>query len=336
MDNKNKQIFANSFAIKKLVQALTKQKDTSRKENQTTEIRNGDWWKDAKITDWGMLLATIALTFGTFMLYQEATNQSGQAMRAVREATRANDLTEQNIKSSDSTSREFLKKATQSADAAKKSADASLLADSISAKNYKLTRTAYEDNKADSRKRFQHDSASLQAQIASLDTVQKQFEISNEPYMQIFFPKITQLKLNEFVGIYYMIANLREIPIQVISQKEAISIRVTPNDFNHIRSGNVPGNINKYVIKESGIADTYYFPRIDSGAFDKVKKGVWSIYYLGEIKYRNLTTGRLKYYRFEMKMNPYGDSATKTEFLYNENTYDSFPPDPSLINKPSY
>lgn len=54
----------------------------------------GKWHRDIKVTDWGMLVTTIVLTYGTLNLYHEAVNQSGISSKSVDAAIAADSLTQ--------------------------------------------------------------------------------------------------------------------------------------------------------------------------------------------------------------------------------------------------
>lgn len=103
--NKRRQPFFNTVALKKLFKANANRQYARRKTNQTQKIRDGKWYKEIKITDWGMLLTTIVLTFGTLKLYYEAVNQSSISKQAADAATLAANL----AKSADSLNLEMFK-----------------------------------------------------------------------------------------------------------------------------------------------------------------------------------------------------------------------------------
>jgi hypothetical protein len=79
--------------MKKPPKTNTQQYNSGGKQNEAEEKSKKKWWSDIKVTDWGMLLTTIILTWGTLKLYKEAVNASGIAEKAVSAAVAADSLT---------------------------------------------------------------------------------------------------------------------------------------------------------------------------------------------------------------------------------------------------
>jgi len=211
------------------------------------------------------------------------------------------------MNSSDSTNREFLEKATQSADAAKRSADASLIADSIAGKNYILSQIAYENSKLDNKKRFDHDSASLQAQIASLDTAQKQFEVENTPYLELTGFKFLSFSPGKGMKFEYKINNLGRQPVKILT--DSMGWGLTKFDVTDLNDSiffyKPKDRVNSYLIRENSlpiiVGDS---DNLTQEHYDEIVKEFYFVTIVERIEYINLITGKRRFYRFKAQMKP--------------------------------
>ena len=97
MNNQRQQSLVNAFAIKKLLNSLRNNYNANNRKKKASKIAKSKWWKDTKVTDWGMLIATVALTVGTFKLYHEAVNQSSISKQAADAAKEAADAANKSV-----------------------------------------------------------------------------------------------------------------------------------------------------------------------------------------------------------------------------------------------
>ena len=173
------------------------------------------------ISLWMMIATIIAagFTIGIFFYNTQAVNA----------ARRANALTEQNIRSSDSTNREFIERATESANAAKRSADASLVADSIS-------KIALDSNNSYNKRNFQIQQRALQIQYDNIAEAQKQFSLSNRPFIQITGMKVDSVEIGQLPQISYFIMNSGKFPATILSISTDIRIAMREKNLEELIS----------------------------------------------------------------------------------------------------
>jgi uncharacterized FlaG/YvyC family protein len=187
---------------------------------------NDKWFKKyGSASDWAGVFIGIFVAFYTFALFNE-TQKSTKA-------------------------------AIDSAEAAQNTYKQQRVTDSITRYNENIKSIADSINTA---KRFELDSISrelqnktLAAQIQSIEETQKQFETSNEPYLQYTDPEPPKLEAGKTFDLILKLVNLGKYPVKVIENKSATVFRVVPPNLKEIYKldNNFNSIINSYVINGS-------------------------------------------------------------------------------------
>lgn len=218
----------------------------------------------------------------------------------------------------------------------KKSTDAAIKAANAADNTYKEQRfndgvlrrrdsinaIANEDNE---RRRFSLDSTSTQAQIQSIKEAQKQFEVENEPYLQIEVTSIdTPFLKGKPISIKYDIKNLKINPVKIIIDKGAFEITdARPDKFDVFKKKSKGANFNVYTTKESPYKTGGILPT-EARVFNAVAGGKSSVFILNDIEYIDLLSSKKRFYKSIIKITITNFPYFTTEFIYNENGYISF------------
>ncbi|WP_295671751.1 hypothetical protein [uncultured Mucilaginibacter sp.] len=271
-------------------------------------------WTISDLISLGMLIVTTFLAFFTFQLYNTAVKDSRTADTSAKAAVFAAIIAKQTF------------------DATKRYNDSSLAIQQkvfgetkeYNTGSFDIQKRAFEGSSLDSKERFKRDTTALGLQIQSLKQNQKQFIKQNEPYLQVY---IDSISINKSIinykraDIFYTLVNLTPIPVKIISQKgnEIFSFKPPVN------ISNAPlvdaGDINYYVIKESPqnrkltITTNLYEEDIKN-----IMEGKWSTYWIDEISYENLISGKIKTYKFSVKITRFNNRGTYSEFINNDNS----------------
>lgn len=225
------------------------------------------------------VVVNIILAALTYLLFTEATRSSKIANDAVQEAKRSN---------------------------------------TISEKNYELAKKAFEESKKSGEQTTKIADESLRMQVSSLNEIQKQFKLTNEPYLNLASSSIQLFESGKPLITKLNIENLGKYPCKVIECRTIITIKVMPPEFNELNKSihNYTDLLNKYIINEKPIISPFSTTvPISENQFNMVTKSTWFIYFTGFIKYKNIITNKIKTYKFQLKMKP----NYETENIINEN-----------------
>lgn len=225
----------------------------------------------------------------------------------------------------------LFRKTTQSTDAAIRSAnaaestyreqkfnDSSLRArDSI---KY-IIDTAAQANKArnDSAievKRFDLQNKSIQAQIKSLQETNREFQVENEPFLQLTVEGVQNFAIGGLLDVTVKIDNLGKYPAMIILDKSFSAFRVVPPPFEEVyKLGKKDEDLtNTYVSSSIPASKVFHHEDpITESQFTKTQQGTYKFYMVGFMKYENLVTHSVKTYRFEIQI-----QITKTQYMVKE------------------
>lgn len=166
---------------------------------------------------------------------------------------------------------------------------------------------------------------SLAAQVNSIKESQKQFDISHQPFLQVADFILSEIKEDKKLNIKYIIRNLSEIPVKIVSQKYTVDVGFKSIPISLLENAKIDKYYNSYLIKEdhvSGKITSEFTP--SKGEVSTINTFGGYIFLLREITYRNLVTGIERVYRFQVKLRPLFGSEimannTYVEFIDNEN-----------------
>jgi hypothetical protein len=212
--------------------------------------------------------------------------------------------------------------ATKSSEAAAAAVNEYKKANQTAADNYELAKNSFESSNVDSRKRFQLDSNSTHAQ---LNTLKRQFEISNEPFLEISHAKIdTTIGAGEPFRIIFRFENHGNYPVRVVDFHSGFITCGPP--FNHDSlKYNLKDSVqyfNSYISKdkplECEVGDTLSL----AGYQWMVSQGFKNliVYYFGYVKYSNLLNGHDRVYKFRLDFDC--KPGASGDFIVNDNVDD--------------
>jgi len=269
MDNKNKKLFTNSFAIKKLLKTYTNKYKPRRKQKQSGEVIKGESYKGIKITEWLMLATTIILTWGTLKLYFEAVNQSDISKRAVTVAENA---------LRDSRNKDSLTEISDSVQLRKQ--------DSFYRQNGQATHLVY-----------QLDSAGMSQQLRNLNKSWKEYEIENKVYFVILGFRDTTTPAGRY-NTMVEILNAGRTPALLLSMKRKNEIDSTyplkkfmydPIDTNSM--GDILPPTGTKILTSSSIP-------LPPDIYKKLSDHKLFLYIHGEILYKDLISQKTKVFKY--------------------------------------
>jgi hypothetical protein len=246
--------------------------------------------KQANLIGWIGIGINLILAFVTYLLFLKTTEANQTSQDAVKEAKRANDISEQS---------RITQNTKDSNDAVR-----DIISDSLS----KIKDSMSQDL---SRR-------SLQAQISSIKETAKQFEITNRPYLQVVNPEFRSLVIGKPLEMTYRVKNLGKYPVKIIQGKVTVISSSEIPAFsvlfdNQGKSGQV---LNSYLITdESSVFDAYGANNVSQAEFDNIVSDKANVYLLGMMVYENLVTGDMVAYKFILKKNMNDDFPL---YIYTE------------------
>lgn len=273
------------------------------------------WEISDKINFWGAVVNSI-IAFCTILALIFAYN----SMKISEESLL---LTKQTIKESDSTSNANL-------ELTKKSVDAAIRLAQYSESNYQLSKLAIQKSDSNYKKSAHLSEKTFGISEKSFKETVKQFENANTPFLQVHDISISPINIAQDIYISYSLNNLSEIPVKLISYTgKNIVENSTLNNRYVIDNIDFDAINNSYVIK--GVSNETKVTFFDSN-FMKKKELIDYIndkdcyfHIEREIKYKNLITNKIRFYRFKIKIKRVLGSSifsenTYFEFLVNDNT----------------
>jgi hypothetical protein len=152
---------------------------------------------------------------------------------------------------------------------------------------------------------------------------QKEFEIENEPYLQVMQPRIVTFIVGQPMRFNYFFVNLGKYPAKILTLDvggKANSYPPNVEDSNTFKIANtLPDFINTFIIKESALIvdspGTDNRPLTASKYFELINH-VFNYYFYGRIQYQNLANKKRRIYSFVVQLDPITKAA---HYIYNEN-----------------
>jgi hypothetical protein len=214
-------------------------------------------------------------------------------------------ITKRAIDKSDSTNKEYLDRMKQFAEASDTSAKAAIRADSISNEILKLSEKSFENNKEETKKIYQFDSANLSKQQNSINESEREFELENRPYLQIDSMKLSTFKVGKNVAVSFSIINVGKFPAKLLDAKYYIDYGAKKTE-NEIDTAIYQSDLstNDLVSNQTPLPLTFilYKKVLTQEEYDKILD-VERLYYnekyvylAGKIKYCNFLNSKEVYY----------------------------------------
>lgn len=210
--------------------------------------------------------------------------------------------------------------AQNAAQSAKESAKEANRANTIAERNFNLAQLSINNSDSISKENLKLANQSLKAQIASIQTTQKQFEAANTPFLQMDVPHMSIFEIGKPIKLDYTINNLSSNPIKITSKRNSIEFGkyeptiIVPNEYFS------ETNLNEYIIINH--PTTGFFTtteKVDTYTYDMIKGGGWSLFIYSEIRYKNLVSKKERIYKCKIKFTFNSSGMAYQEFLLNEN-----------------
>lgn len=197
----------------------------------------------------------------------------------------------------------------KSTKAAIKSADAAELAVMEQIKNDSINKInesiKSRNDSVNTYKRFQLDSASIQAQIDYFNEIKKQFEIENRPFVQLGDFKLNPFQRvnNQIVfPIKFRVVNFGKLPAQILEVNYDNFFMGDKDAIDSVDAYNIKYKTNYNVtignVADGGMEIDATIIIEEDWVYDKIQKGEWNYFLFGNIKYICPTTKKFYLYKF--------------------------------------
>jgi hypothetical protein len=251
--------------------------------------RRSEWTKPEVIIAGIGLLLSMILGYVTYQLFLKTIEANEISANALKEAKRANDETERTNR-----------------------------------RNY--IRDTINDRAQEEKDRFNMEIGrqSLQAQINSIKETQRQFTVSNMPFLEVTDCIIPIFQINKNPVVRFKIVNQGKMPAEIISGRfdEYFTNNRNQNIEKKIKNlGEKAYNgINGYVT-QSFKEITYIRPApMDDFTYNACMFRNWVMLLVGQIKYFNVVDGTKRVLEFGVYINPAAKNGYEMVYLKNKNT----------------
>lgn len=265
---------------------------------------------DNKRTEYGIAifgtLINLVLAGFTYLLYTKTVEANNTSAHALLQSTRANEISQASVKSTDSIGKANLKLAQ---DMFADQIESSIIKDSKDSITLSFTRS------------------SLNAQIKSLNEAYIQFQKDNEPYIQVRFLKNIILTGGKPISFDYSIYNYGKYPAQAISGNDQMeyverkdSIKFMKDPFKHLGKLN---NVSMYITMQNPILAGFMLGgELPNEYYNRYKSGELLLYYISKLYYRNLINNKKRVFYTVIQfihIQGISDSLYRTDITFNGN-----------------
>jgi hypothetical protein len=162
---------------------------------------------------------------------------------------------------------------------------------------------------------------------------QRQFEKTNEPYLEITQPELVTFAPNQQIFIKYNLVNLKPSPVKILGEKTITTY--CPTDTikpiyrnweqrfdNEFKSSSLAElrNVNQYIVKESPFQDSILSNyKLYPDTFNRIDRGLYWIVIKGGIRYQNLVNDSIRDYFYEVAIKPQSGGGAYSWFAHNDN-----------------
>lgn len=209
-----------------------------------------------------MVIITGVLALYTYRLFNVAAKSSIDTKEAVKQAQRANDLTERSIRDAER---------------------AAIHNDSISNANLDLAKS------------------SLAAQINSVKETQRQFVIQNQPHLQIDWVKLELDTIKESL-LKYKISDFGNQPVLVLEENTYATIDfITSRDRVKWQDSLQQGVHKSFIGRDAKATEAIILPALTQAEIERIKNDEGKVFLTGYVKYRNIN-GDTMWYIFKLRV----------------------------------
>ena len=160
---------------------------------------------------------------------------------------------------------------------------------------------------------------SLETQIKSIKETQKQFELANEPFLEIDSIVIHK-KVGQPLSVDFQINNLNNYTAKIVGAGQGISTKYNPPDLKSVKDAITSIGDNSHYITSTRPVHMEFSeaPKIfDKRREEYFNSGKFYIYFGVIIVYENMVTGKKKLYKFLGRIKSDGSY----EYLIDDNVY---------------
>jgi len=187
-----------------------------------------------------------------------------------------------------------------------------------------------------SRKSVEIAESALAESIRKDSLLKIQFELTNQPFLQISSIELEPVVVNKPIRIHFKLENTTNIPAQLVSHSS--SLYIVENDSTAESQPMDPGRfseIQAYIFKDSPHHGTFTTNDVvDSTILGEINRGEKTIYFVKEYRYRNLTTKKMRLYIIYSKIPvPDGDISKAAFIVMANNNLDIIPLDVPLLSE---
>ncbi|WPU91270.1 hypothetical protein SNE25_18295 [Mucilaginibacter sabulilitoris] len=150
----------------------------------------------------------------------------------------------------------------------------------------------------------------------SLIDATTRFEQENQPFLQIFVQNMI-VEPSKF-SVKYSLNNLSNTPVKIIETRVVAKVDTAQPNFEGAPF-NVVHDVNSYVVKESPLRRFFGNYPIYPDAALAIKAGAFKVYIMGQIRYENLISHKIRLYDYKLKCSIINGVDTYTDFIENEN-----------------
>jgi len=262
--------------------------DSSQEEGQSYQINRS---RGTFIKDYGFQIIAIAinatLAWYTARLYKQATSQSESARIS---ANAARDAVAQYRRAND------------------------------------FAKEAFDINNQTSAQNLSLGERSLQTQIGSVKTTEKDFEIANTPFLQVYCT-VDTVREGKPMRLKVKLENYGNYPAKIIDYKQTAGAfpQDSIEDFQKIQvyyhgKNDTTPFLNQYIVKGDPYEGSIGGDSTNTLTKDQmqcVEKNKMIMYYIGYFRYQNLVTKHIRLYKFRLEME--FKTGEKGEFRVNDN-----------------
>lgn len=162
----------------------------------------------------------------------------------------------------------------------------------------------FQYNSNNERKKFIIDSINTQVQINSLKSSQFQFDVINRPRLKAVNFKVDSITLDRHFKTSFSIENFGKIPAKILSAKS--NLRVTSDSSNYdFKEMQISPSIGFYLPPGTLLQLGTDSKPLTKQTLDGVYNGLYYLFLIGEIKYKNTVTQKVNTYRFIYRISLY-------------------------------
>lgn len=177
-----------------------------------------------------------------------------------------------------------------------------------------LSKQIFDSANAGNQRTYSLSKKANDLQIQTLKDAGNQFEIENQPILQLQDFTIKQWSKGKPITIAYAMKNMGNHPVKLTRSKTGFSIDKVIGDKDAKRNTFDSSPTSQYITKENPAGKIFTTTtQIADVFFDRMASGMLHFYFLGEIHYVNTVTGKPFKYLFTVKFDVINQTSNLVE-----------------------